>query len=233
MTSRRAPACALAALAPFALFACDGGLPTPACPTTTDVVTITWDGPPPCETRDSLPRPWVDLQRCELSVWLPEGVGCDAVGGRDLGLDAGRARCALERLVVTDRSAGAPPPDGLGWFYDDFTDDMPCPGAPSPNNIRLLPEPSPGTELTLACVTPDAPTGAPNAGCARLTEPCDPGLTCDPLRERCSAPCTDDAACEAAGLTGWICDRRPRSEIDLRSRDETPNDFCVNPTCEG
>ncbi|MBX3269888.1 MAG: hypothetical protein KF729_06485 [Sandaracinaceae bacterium] len=218
--------------ASLTLLACDGALPmSPPCPTTTEVSTVTWDGPPPCEARDGVPGPWVDLARCELRVWLPEGVTCDAVGGRDLGLDAGRARCALEPLVVADRSAGAPPPAGQGWFYDDFTDDMPCPGAPSPNAIRLLPEPPLGTELALACAVPDAPAGGPNAACSGRA--CGADLTCDPLRERCSAPCTDDAACEAAGLTGWICDRRPRSEIDPRSRDADPHDFCVNPTCEG
>ena len=219
------------AAATLTLLACDGGPPArPDCPTSTEVSTITADGPPPCEARDALPGPWRDLARCELSGRLPEGVGCHAVGGADLGLDAGRARCALERLVVTDRRAGAPPPVGPGWFYDDFTDDMPCPGAPSPTTLRLVPEPPLGTELTLACAVPDAPAGGPNADCFGG---CDPGLTCDPLRERCSAPCADDAACEAAGLTGWVCDRRPRSEIDPRSRDATPNDFCVNPSCEG
>ena len=58
-------------------------------------------------------------------------------------------------------------------------------------------------------------------------------LSCDINTRACGVGCASDADCRSAGLIGFVCDRRPLATVNPEqfSGNETPYEFCVNPTC--
>lgn len=184
---------------------------------------------------------------CEVLVRVPLGVECDLEGyapvldesGAPVHED-GRALCTLRQLVPESRERSAPEPEGVGWYYDDFTErgDRAC-GAPSweiPHVAFAGGLPPSGSQLSMTCRAPPGvgaacePAGDPDP-CATSGD--DPVLACDPVRRECGVPCARDGECRDAGLIGWVCDTRPLGEVDPArfAGDERPRGFCVDPVC--
>jgi hypothetical protein len=62
-------------------------------------------------------------------------------------------------------------------------------------------------------------------------------FVCDEVERLCAAPCTSDADCRSAGLSGHVCDQRTNAEAAGGALDIDPalagsiRGTCVNPTC--
>jgi len=199
---------------------------------------------------------------CDVVVVQPEGMNCDSLpggspqmeGGAPV-IEEGRSVCVLEQQVPTDRTAGAAPPGGSGWYYDTFTTDgqsncEPSPGAPW-QRIAFTAQPPSGAEVRLECFqsvqeggTGDVAIGTfcdPDTGATPGGAMCNAGsapdgmtrLGCDPNNRSCGVPCTVDAECRSAGLVGFVCDTRPLEQVnpDQFPGNANPYNFCVNPTC--
>lgn len=158
----------------------------------------------------------------------------------------GRALCELAQIHVTDDSRGAAPPDGPGWYYDDFTERNRCWSADVPGQrLAFTPHLPWGGQARASCLVAVRPPVGSEIGigtsCGDSGEvSCEPGvspsgtaLSCDPLLLACGVACTRDADCRDAGLASFVCDRRALS--DLHGRFEGlagTRDMCVNPVCE-
>lgn len=193
---------------------------------------------------DGIPRPIVREADghidCSLRAVLPDELECADFAGSVPFLEDGapvredgRAVCAMEQLLPSDRSPGAPLPTDLGpgWYYDDFSNlAMNGSGA----RVAFTVYPPPGTLLHFTCSV------ASGAGGVTAGTPCDPSedtvcsngspprgtaaLVCDPILETCAVPCAIDDDCAAGGLDGFVCDERALGELD-------PRHVCVDPTC--
>jgi hypothetical protein len=148
----------------------------------------------------------------------------------------GRAVCALEQRVPSDRSPGAPLPAELesGWYYDDYSNLAVSAGGA---RFAFVVFPPPGTLLRLTC---SAESGA---GGVVVGTPCDPSddavcptayvpLVCDPIVDTCALPCTTDDDCASGGLDRFVCDLRSLGDLDPRFSGVTdPHHVCVDPSC--
>lgn len=173
---------------------------------------------------------------CELDVLLtlPDAPGCDELPGSTAQPPEGEwAVCRLTQRVPVDRSPGAAPPEGPGWFFDTFTDEAVRGGCATPGGevARLgLLQPIPlGATQRLRC-TYDLAGGDTTPG---LGTPCEPDeeedrcaegssvygvpYTCDSSTDRCGMACSEDWDCVDAGLAAFVCDLE--------------RGFCVNPMC--
>ncbi|MDH5492337.1 MAG: hypothetical protein OEY14_10320 [Myxococcales bacterium] len=150
--------------------------------------------------------------------------------------DTGREVCRVTQVPVIDRSPGGlPPSSGVGWYYDDYTDEVitNCTDDPQRISFTLTPNAAPksGTLVRLECLQPvqgsagEITIGTP---CADDSE-CGAGgsrvdgfqnaLFCYTVDNTCRASCASDADCRG----GFVCS----------DSDEDPGTpmICLNPTC--
>jgi len=194
---------------------------------------------------------------CDVLTVLPPEVTCDTVPGASQRTDEagapitedGRAVCVITQQVPD----GITIPTDPGWYYDDFTMDVQnnCP-EDRRQRIAFTAEPPSGAEVRLECFQSVGMGGG--EGGASIGDFCDPAtggncamgssgdgdgdgegdaLSCDPVARSCGVPCSNDSDCRGAGLIGFVCDERPLSTVSPEQfmGDDTPYNFCVNPTC--
>jgi len=199
-----------------------------------------------------LPRPLnrnsEDLVGCEVREVQPEGVTCATVGrGREevpVATEDGRDVCRITQLP-SNPSNGVP--QGLGWFYDDFTPETvsACTFNPEQQRVSFTEGAAPVTGARIRfeclqasppqdadigwpcsddtqCVTVECTAAADPAACmtAALKERYDRDnleLICDPASNTCQLTCESNVQCPA----GFAC------------FDESGDgaSYCVNPTC--
>jgi hypothetical protein len=195
---------------------------------------------------------------CDVLAVLPPGMSdCAALGaepkveGGAPVIEEGRSVCVMPQLVPADRSPTAPAPSGVGWFYDNYTSELP---ETCEQRIAFTAQPPPGTTVRLECFQsvqgggtgvsvgtfcdPDAvemsESTAPNP-CGGGSDPAmrPDSLECDPVARTCGVPCTIDSDCVDASLVGYVCDTRPLEVVDPDGFGGNTGsyNFCVNPTC--
>ena len=207
-----------------------------------------------------LPRPLnrnsLDLVGCEVREVQPAGVTCAAAGrGReevavaveDVGPAGEPDMREVCRVTQLPSNAASGIPQGLGWFYDDFTPETvsACTFNPEQQRVSFTEGAAPvtGSRIRFECLQAappqDADIGWPctsDAGCvtvdcaanadpeacmtAALKERYDRdnlALTCDPASNTCQLTCESNVQCPG----GFAC-------FD-ESGDGTS--YCVNPTC--
>ncbi|MEM7139252.1 MAG: hypothetical protein AAF500_21955 [Myxococcota bacterium] len=187
-----------------------------------------------------LPRPLnrnsENLVGCEVREVQPEGVTCaDAGRGREpeaVGNEDGRDVCRIAQLPA---SAELGTPDGLGWFYDDFTSETVAACSFNDEQQRVSftsgSEPVSGARIRFECLQAAPPAEidigwpcAVDADCERSAESLeeqydrpDLSLACDAGNNTCQLSCETDAECPG----GFSCFDAAGDGIS----------FCVNPTC--
>lgn len=201
-----------------------------------------------------LPRPLnrnaQDLVGCEVREVQPEGQTCETAGrGREptpVATEDGREVCRITQLP-SDPGAGVP--DGLGWFYDDFTAETVAACAFNPDQQRVSftegAAPVTGARIRFECLQA-APPQTQDIGW-----PCAIDTDCDPDPANC-LPDESVAACE----TRLLEERYDRDNLDLvcdpatntcqltcesnvqcpggfacYDEDEDGVSYCINPTC--
>jgi hypothetical protein len=114
-----------------------------------------------------LPRPLnrnsVDMVGCEVREVQPEGDTCATAGrGREevaVGTEDGREVCRVTQLP-SDPGAGVPA--GLGWFYDDFTEQtlQACTFNPEQQRVSFTDDAAPitGARIRFECLQAAPPT---------------------------------------------------------------------------
>jgi hypothetical protein len=187
-----------------------------------------------------LPRPLIrnsqNVVGCEVREVQPEGVTCaDAGRGREpeaVSNEDGREVCRITQLPGGG-SIGVP--DGLGWFYDDFTAETVAACAFNLEQQRVSftvgSEPQSGTRIRFECLQTAPPQdvdigwpcGSPTE-CERSAESLKEqydrdnlSLACDPDTNTCQLSCTTNAECPG----GFSC-------FDASGDGAS---YCVNPTC--
>ncbi len=190
-----------------------------------------------------LPRPLVrdanNQVNCDVVEILPPEIpNCDTARGRMPDeqqptevddMNGVRRRCKI--LQIPSTPAGLVDPNGIGWFYDDFSEDVrmnTCSTQPQRISFSTGAEPQTGVEVRLECLqsvegTGDQVTiGTPCAGgvvdCAAGNLGVEAlgfngGLVCEPSSNTCQPGCMNNSNC--AG--GYVCHEG----------------LCVNPTCGG
>lgn len=203
------------------------------------------DGSVRCDVVATMPEPGDATAACaEIGATPRVNVSGEPV------LDGDRPVCVIPQIVPANRSPGAAPPDGTGWYYDDFTEAlaMTCSGS-DPRIAFAGREPPTGATVRLECFVPVRGGGDAEVELGTFCDPAAPDgevnpcfegrssggtpLSCDPVERVCGVGCRSHADCTAAGLQGFVCDERPLSAIDeteFSGRSE-PHLFCVNPTC--
>jgi hypothetical protein len=189
-----------------------------------------------------LPRPLIrnsqNVVGCEVREVQPEGVTCaDAGRGREpeaVSNEDGREVCRITQLPGGG-SIGVP--DGLGWFYDDFTAETVAACAFNPEQQRVSftvgSEPQSGVRIRFECLQTSPPQDvdigwpcdvADETSCVRspesLKEQYDRdnlSLACDPDVNTCQLSCETNAECPG----GFSC-------YDASGDGAS---YCVNPTC--
>jgi hypothetical protein len=203
-----------------------------------------------------LPRPLnrnaQDLVGCEVREVQPEGQTCETAGrGREptpVATEDGREVCRITQLP-SDPAAGVP--EGLGWFYDDFTPETVAACAFNPDQQRVSftegAEPVTGARIRFECLQA-APPQTQDIGwpCAPETE-----TSCDPdpancLSDESVAECEQrllqerydrdnlDLTCDPATNTCQLtCDSNVQCPggFACYDEDEDGESYCVNPTC--
>jgi hypothetical protein len=163
--------------------------------------------------------------------------------------------CKVQQIPVTDRSSSVAPP-GAGWFYDDFTKDLPqtCKAAPRQRVAFTLEARPPSgvtvkleclnetqrlantrTDLSPAVVQPEI--GSSCAGEVGTTKPFgDPAclVTLQDGTQESSMfchpnlnVCVQRCASDVDCPPAWVCDKRPETLAALGQK----GGYCVNPTC--
>lgn len=187
-----------------------------------------------------LPRPLnrnsQDMVGCEVRETQPEGVTCaDAGQGREpeaVANEDGREVCRITQLPSIPASGV---PQGLGWFYDDFT--METAEACFFNEFQqrvsftLGAEPELGTRIRFECLQTAPPKDVDIGWPCSIETDCDRSaeslaeqydrdnlsLACDPDTNTCQLSCTGNAECPG----GFSC-------FDASGDGAS---YCVNPTC--
>ena len=187
-----------------------------------------------------LPRPLIrnsqNVVGCEVREVQPEGVTCaDAGRGREpeaVSNEDGREVCRITQLPGSEQIGV---PQGLGWFYDDFTAETVDACAFNPEQQRVSftmgSEPQSGTRIRFECLQTAPPQdvdigwpcGSPTE-CERSAESLNEqydrdnlSLACDPDTNTCQLSCTSNAQCPG----GFSC---------FDASDDGAS-YCVNPTC--
>ncbi len=182
-----------------------------------------------------------DMVNCQVRETLPEGVNCDESAGRtevgetDPADGPVRKICQITQLP-SDPGAGTP--DGIGWFYDDFSADTKsqCSFNPTPQRVNFTAGAAPqaGSRVRFECIEA-APPNSVDIGwpcssdndCERSAESLreqysveNLALICDPLNNTCQLDCQNDAQCPG-GMSCYDADGDgPGAKI------------CVNPNCQ-
>jgi hypothetical protein len=201
-----------------------------------------------------LPRPLnrnaQDLVGCEVREVQPEGQTCATAGrGREptpVSTEDGREVCRITQLP-SDPTAGVP--EGLGWFYDDFTPETVAACAFNPDQQRVSftegAAPVTGARIRFECLQA-APPQTQDIGW-----PCAIDTDCDPDPENCLpdeqvADCERrlleerydrdnlDLVCDPATNTCQLtCDSNVQCPGGFACYDEDEDgvSYCVNPTC--
>jgi hypothetical protein len=164
--------------------------------------------------------------------------------------------CTVTQLNDAVSRAAQVAPDGMGWFYDDFTDDVDsrCGDDNAANGVQgqrisftTGSEPSTGVTVRLECLQP---VSGNNNGEIGLDSPClpsdgasacgsIPGLFCRSGKNVCAQTCSSDADCAGAGLGGFVCaSQTGQTKCGIQDPEApmtNPNEecFCSNPTCGG
>ena len=208
-----------------------------------------------------LPRPLnrnsIDMVGCEVREVQPEGGTCASAGrGREevpVGMEDGREVCRVTQLP-SDPSAGVP--EGLGWFYDDFTPETvsACTFNPEQQRVSFTEGASPitGARIRFECLQAAPPTtedvGWP---CNDAADDGGADTICNPQPENC----LEDESLEDCE-TRILKERYDRDNLKLTCDGETNtcqlsctsnvqcpggfacydasddgNSYCVNPTC--
>ncbi|MDH3725963.1 MAG: hypothetical protein OER77_00390 [Myxococcales bacterium] len=187
-----------------------------------------------------LPRPLnrnsQDMVGCEVRETQPEGATCaDAGRGREpeaVANEDGREVCRITQLPSIPASGV---PQGLGWFYDDFT--METAEACFFNEFQQRvsftggAEPELGTRIRFECLQTAPPKDVDIGWPCSIETDCDRSaeslaeqydrdnlsLACDPDTNTCQLSCTGNAECPG----GFSC-------FDASGDGAS---YCVNPTC--
>ena len=199
-----------------------------------------------------LPRPLNrdanGLVGCEVREVQPAGVDCDTERGRvALGLqEDGREVCR-----VTQLPSNAGVPEGLGWFYDDFTAETAaaCSFNPEQQRVSFTENASPdsGARIRFECLQAAPPStegiGWPCAidtDCNPQPENCEEGETIEQCEERILRERYDrDGLTLDCDEPSGTCQLTCESDVECPggyvchdpSDDDVDNPYCVNPTC--
>ncbi len=178
-----------------------------------------------------------NLVGCEVREVQPQGVTCAEAGrGREttaVGTEDGREVCRIEQLAASE-TLGVP--EGLGWFYDDFTAETTAACSFNDDQQRVSftagSAPVSGARIRFECLQAappkDVDIGWPcvvnTDDCERSAESLDEQydrpeleLECDPGSNTCQLTC--DLSSECPG--GFSC-------FDSSGDGNT---YCINPTC--
>ena len=211
-----------------------------------------------------LPRPLnrnsQNLVGCEVREVQPEGGTCATAGrGREevaVTTEDGREVCRVTQLA-SDSTAGVP--QGLGWFYDDFTAETAgaCSFNPEQQRVSFTEDAAPltGARVRFECLQ-TAPPQTEDVGW-----PCTSDALCDPNPDNClEGEAVTTAECEADPTncceTRILKERYDRDNLELVCDTETNtcqltcesnvqcpggyacfdenedgSSYCVNPTC--
>jgi hypothetical protein len=206
-----------------------------------------------------LPRPLnrnsIDMVGCEVREVQPEGVTCATAGrGREevpVSTEDGREVCRVTQLP-SDPAAGVP--EGLGWFYDDFTPETvsACTFNPEQQRVSFTEGAAPvtGARIRFECLQAAPPTTED------VGWPCDDAdsgdTICNPRPENCDLTNETLEECETRILKErydrdnlkLTCDGETNTcQLSCESNVQCPggfacydasgdgNSFCVNPTC--
>ena len=207
-----------------------------------------------------LPRPLnrnsIDLVGCEVREVQPEGSTCATAGrGREevpVSTEDGREVCRVTQLP-SDPAAGVP--EGLGWFYDDFTQETQdaCTFNPEQQRVSFTEGAAPvtGARIRFECLQTAPPTTEDVGWPCNDAAPDGPDSICNPQPENClEGESLDD--CETRILKErydrdnlkLVCDGETNTcQLTCQSNVECPggyacydasgdgNSYCVNPTC--
>ncbi len=195
---------------------------------------------------------------CQILEVLPVGATCAQVA--DTGRDPEPVRfegegenrrevCRVEQIPVTpDVAASGEEPAGLGWYYDDYSDELAtdCVRFDEDNRQQIRfttgAESIPGSKFRLECLSPVIPTGdradigtscaGSSAGACDLDEDglaslrsqydrAEATLICDDNLNTCQLGCEVDADCPG----GYVC---------YGSEDGNAGSlpYCISPTCQ-
>ncbi len=207
-----------------------------------------------------LPRPLnrdsKGLVGCEVREVQPAGVECDDARGRVLigtedvgptGESDVRNVCRITQLPT--RKDDVDPPEGLGWFYDDFTDETAgaCSFNPLPQRVSFTEgaDPVSGARVRFECLQTAPPQDVD------IGWPCDIDTDCNPDPANCLEG-EALTACETRILKErydrdnleLVCDTDTNTcQLTCESNVQCPGGFacydesedgssyCVNPTC--
>ena len=201
-----------------------------------------------------LPRPLnrnsQNLVGCEVREVQPEGATCANAGrGREpeaVSNEDGREVCRVTQLP-SDASAGVP--DGLGWFYDDFTPETVSACAFNPEQQRVTftegSAPETGARIRFECLQAAPPTTED------IGWPCAIETDCDPRPENClDGESIENCetrilkerydrdnlvlSCDSESNTCQLaCESNIQCPGGYACYDESDdgNSYCVNPTC--
>ena len=207
-----------------------------------------------------LPRPLnrnsIDMVGCEVREVQPEGSTCATAGrGREevpVSTEDGREVCRVTQLP-SDPAAGVP--EGLGWFYDDFTPETQdaCTFNPEQQRVSFTEGAAPvtGARIRFECLQAAPPTTEDVGWPCNDAAPDGPDTICNPQPENClEGESLDD--CETRILKErydrdnleLVCDGETNTcQLTCQSNVECPggyacydasgdgNSYCVNPTC--
>ncbi|MBX7193411.1 MAG: hypothetical protein K1X94_15255 [Sandaracinaceae bacterium] len=191
---------------------------------------------------------------------------CSGLAGRELFEVVERGGTMHERCRVTqlDRATGLAG-SAAGWFYDDASEERRASCGDDGQRISFteIARPALGSVIELECLQTIGPAQEHAAvSCDEASAPCELGMFCEPgdgdrcgtgtslpdgagvalvcdeVERLCAAPCTNDADCRTAGLSGYVCDLRTNGEAAGTGATELDPAIaaatrarCVNPTC--
>jgi hypothetical protein len=191
------------------------------------------------------------LVGCEVREVQPEGETCATAGrGREevpVGTEDDREVCRVTQLPTS--ASDVSPPQGLGWFYDDFTPETmnACSFNPQQQRVSFTEGAAPvtGARIRFECLQ-TAPPQTEDIGW-----PCTADTQCDPQPENCLegesiANCETrilkerydrdnlELVCDTQSNTCQLtCDSDVQCPGGFACYDESGdgNSYCVNPTC--